>query len=183
MLGDVCENDAAVAKKIGKRRFHGMQTVKATMPTEGNRPATHAPLWAAVKRVPVWFCIAAVLALHALLGFDASRKLTVTHDEYWHLPAGVAAWKTGRFDSDNLNPPLTRMWDSLPLILTAAKVDPTVPAGDTFQLGDRFLTLNRERYEYYLTVARSMNVLFSVLTGLVMAIWANELFGPKSDRK
>jgi hypothetical protein len=130
-------------------------------------------------RVSVW-CIAALLAIHAALGFDASRKLTVTHDEYWHLPAGLVAWRTGRFDSDNLNPPLTRMWDALPLIFTAAKVDPAIPAGDNFQLGDRFLTDNRARYERYLALARSMNVLFSALTGLVMALWAGDLFGRKS---
>lgn len=128
---------------------------------------------------PVWLCVA-LLAIHALLGFDAARKLTVTHDEYWHLPAGLAAWQTGRFDTDNLNPPLTRMWDTLPLASTAAKVDPTVPAGDLFQLGDRFLTQNREHYEFYLAIARSMNVLFSVITGLILAIGANQLFGMKS---
>ncbi len=128
----------------------------------------------------VWVCIAAMLMCHALLGFDASRKLTVTHDEYWHLPAGLAAWRTGRFDSDNLNPPLTRMWDALPLVFTSAKIDPTVPAGEPFLLGDRFVADNREHYDFYLAIARSMNVLFSVLTGLVMALWANELFGRNS---
>src|SRR5579863_5567301 len=125
-------------------------------------------------------CIAALLACHALLGIDAARRLTVTHDEYWHLPAGLAAWRTGRFDADNLNPPLTRMWDALPLVFTLARVDSTVPAGDNFQLGDRFLADNRDRYELYLALARSMNVLFSVLTGWLLALWANDLFGRKS---
>lgn len=150
------------------------------MPTESNRPATRAPLRVAVKRARVWLGIAAVLAGHAALGFHVSGKLTVTHDEYWHLPAGLAVWKSGRFDADDLNPPMTRMWDALPLLFTSAQIDPTVPAGDTFQLGDRFLTDNRDHYEFFLTLARSMNVFFSVLTGVVMAIWANELFGPKS---
>jgi len=125
-------------------------------------------------------CIAGLLVIHAVLGFDSSRKLTVTHDEYWHLPAGLTSWRTGRFDADNLNPPLTRMWDALPLVFTRASVDPAVPAGDNFQLGDRFLADNRDRYEFYLALARSMNVMFSVMTGLVLALWANELFGRKS---
>src|SRR5436190_2857028 len=128
----------------------------------------------------VWLCIAVLLAGHALLGFDASRKLTVTHDEYWHLPAGVAGWKTGRFDSDNLNPPLTRMWAALPLLFSGAKIDLTVPPGNTFELGDRFVACHRDRYEFDLAMAGSMNVLFSVLTGLVLALWSNELFGQKS---
>lgn len=129
---------------------------------------------------PLWLCVAALLTVHLCLGIDAARRLTVTHDEYWHLPAGVAAWRSGRFDADNLNPPLTRMWDALPLVFTSARVDSTVPAGDAFRLGDTFLSANREQYDHYLTLARSMNVLFSVLTGALLANWANGLFGPKS---
>src|SRR6185436_7452489 len=91
--------------------------------------------------------IALLLALHVGLGIDAARRLTVTHDEYWHLPAGLLAWKTGRFDFDRLNPPLTRMWAALPLLATGARVDPTTEPSDLTGLGDRFLDLNRERYE------------------------------------
>jgi hypothetical protein len=141
-------------------------------------PSSTAPIWRRISSV--WLCVAALLSCHAILGFDAARKLTVTHDEYWHLPAGLAVWQTGRFDADNLNPPLTRMWDALPLVFTSAKVDRTVGPGETFQLGDRFLAGNRVRYEFYLALARSMNVIFSVLTGLVLALWADELFGHQS---
>ena len=97
---------------------------------------------------PAWLCVTAMLAVHLLLGIDEARRLTVTHDEYWHLPAGLAAWKTGRFDVDNLNPPFTRMWDALPLLFTA-RVDPALPAEHPaagFGLGDRFLADNREGY-------------------------------------
>lgn len=128
---------------------------------------------------PGWLGIAALLLVHLVLGIDAARSLTVTHDEYWHLPAGLASWRAGRFDADNLNPPLTRMWDTLPLVWTSARVDPTVAAGDAFRLGDRFLSDNRERYDGYLAWARSMNVLFSVATGILLAVWAYELFGLK----
>lgn len=129
---------------------------------------------------PGWLCITALLTAHWLLGIDAAQSLTVTHDEYWHLPAGLAAWKLGRFDADNLNPPLTRLWDALPLLCTAAAFDPATPPGDAFQLGDRFLTDNRPHYERYLALTRSMNLLFSVLLGGVLAVWAYELFGMKS---
>jgi hypothetical protein len=129
---------------------------------------------------PGWLCIAALLTIHLLFGIDAACRHTVTHDEYWHLPAGLAAWRTGRLDADNLNPPLTRMWDTLPLVATAARVDSTVPPGDAFQLGDRFLADNRARYDLYLALARSMNVVLSVLTGWLLGLWAKELFGMKS---
>ncbi|HLJ11392.1 MAG TPA: glycosyltransferase family 39 protein [Planctomycetaceae bacterium] len=132
------------------------------------------------KVSPRWLCIGAFLAIHLVLGIDAAGRLTVTHDEYWHLPAGLLAWKAGRFDADNLNPPLTRMWDALPLLFTSARVDGSLPAGDAFGLGDRFSADNRAQYDRDLTLARSMNLLFSVLTGLLLAVWANELFGAKS---
>jgi len=128
----------------------------------------------------VWLFVALVLGIHLVLGIDSARRLTVTHDEYWHLPAGLAVWQTGRFDADNLNPPLTRIWDALPLLCTSARIDPAVQPGDAFQLGDHFLTDNRARYEFYLALARSMNLLFSVSTGLILAVWAKQLFGSGS---
>jgi hypothetical protein len=121
--------------------------------------------------------VAVVLAIHFLLGLDAARRLTVTHDEYWHLPAGLSVWQTGRFDADNLNPPLCRIWSAWPLLLTSAKVDATVPPGDAFLLGDSFLSDNRPGYENFVTLARGMNLLFSVGTGLMLAVWAKQLFG------
>lgn len=128
----------------------------------------------------VWLFVVLVLGIHVALGIDSARRLTVTHDEYWHLPAGLAVWQTGRFDADNLNPPLTRMWDAFPLLGTSARIDPQARPGDAFRLGDHFLTDNRTRYELYLAVARSMNLVFSVGTGFILALWAKQLFGSRS---
>src|SRR5262245_56917529 len=72
---------------------------------------------------PAGLLILALLRLHLRLGLDSARRLTVTHDEYWHLPAGVLAWQFGRFDFDNLNPPLTRQWASLPVVVKFAAVE------------------------------------------------------------
>lgn len=127
-----------------------------------------------------WLCIAAMLLVHFVLGLDAACRLSVTHDEYWHLPAGLAAWKTGRFDADNLNPPLTRLWDAIPLLFTSARIDRDIPPGDAFRLGDSFLAANRQSYERDLLLARGMNLLFSIVTGVVIALWANALFGTRS---
>lgn len=124
--------------------------------------------------------IALLLVLHAALGIDAARRLTVTHDEYWHLPAGLLAWKTGRFDFDRLNPPLTRMCAALPLLATSAQVDPATDPADLTQLGDRFLDLNREGYERSFTLARSMNILWSLLTALILISWSQALFGERA---
>jgi hypothetical protein len=122
-----------------------------------------------------------LLVLHAALGVDTARRLTVTHDEYWHLPAGFLAWKTGRFDFDPLNPPLTRLWATWPLLFTHATCDSgNIPAGDLFALGRQFLMDNLGNYEFYLGLARSMNVAWSVLTGLLLALWSREFFNDKT---
>lgn len=133
-----------------------------------------------VSRRIKW-AIVALLAGHAVLGLDAARRLTVTHDEYWHLPAGLLAWRTGRFDFDHLNPPLTRMWGAVPLLFTGARLDSTrIQPGDLFALGRQFLDENRATYERDLALARSANVLWSVLTGAILAVWAARLFGGPS---
>jgi hypothetical protein len=121
--------------------------------------------------------IAGLLLLHAALGVDAARRLTVTHDEYWHLPAGFLSWRTGRFDYDHLNPPLTRIWATWPLLFTQATCDTNIVPGDLFGLGHQFLAENRGSYEFYLALCRSMNIAWSVLTGLVLAFWSRDLFG------
>ncbi len=65
-----------------------------------------------------WLPVLALLSIQAALGISAAAQLTPTHDEYWHLPIGLLNLKTGRFDFDDLNPPLCRMLAALPLTLT-----------------------------------------------------------------
>jgi hypothetical protein len=124
-----------------------------------------------------WLPVALVLAIHAVLGISAAARLTATHDEYWHLPVGLLNLKTGRFDYENLNPPLCRMTAALPLLFTSA-----VPGGPrtdpgTNGFGDAFIAANGPHYETWYLLGRTMIVLLSVLGGLVTAIWARELFG------
>jgi hypothetical protein len=133
-----------------------------------------------LSRRAIAIVIVGLLLLHAGLGIDAARRLTVTHDEYWHLPAGFLAWRTGRFDYDHLNPPLTRVWATWPLLFTEAACDTNIAGGDLFRLGHQFLADNRGAYESYLTLCRSMNVTWSVMTGLVLALWSRDLFGDKA---
>ncbi len=124
-----------------------------------------------------WLPVAVVLAIHAALGISAAAHLTATHDEYWHLPVGLLNLKTGRFDYENLNPPLCRMTAAFPLLLTSA-----VPGGPridpgTNGFGDAFIAANGPHYDRWYLLGRTMIVLISVLGGLVTAIWARELFG------
>ena len=128
----------------------------------------------------VWVVIGVMLAGHAVLAFDTARKMSVTHDEYWHLPVGLLNWKTGRFAFDTLNPPLVRMFSALPLLVTDAQAPSIETPTDPTGYGDRFQTANRGRLQSYFLIGRCMIVLLSVLTGMILALWSWKLFGPGS---
>ncbi len=122
-----------------------------------------------------WLVVAALAVGHAVLAVDCAGRTSVTHDEFWHLPVGLLHWHTGRFDFDRLNPPLVRLWAALPLLATDARVrtDPT----DLLGFGDMFLQLNARHYHKLFQLARCMIVLLSVGTGLLLALWAQCLYG------
>lgn len=121
--------------------------------------------------------IAVALCTHALLGVLCARRMSVTHDEYWHLPLGLRTWHTGRFDFDKLNPPLTRLWCALPLLCTAAVDAAPADTSDPANFGTAFLHANRERYQELFFLGRCMNIVLSVLTGLLLAVWSRRMFG------
>lgn len=124
-----------------------------------------------------WLPVLALLSIQAALGISAAAQLTPTHDEYWHLPIGLLNLKTGRFDFDDLNPPLCRMLAALPLTLTSAQTGDVSQYHDPQGWGDVFIAENREHYQRWFTLGRSMIVLLSALGGLALALWARELFG------
>lgn len=66
--------------------------------------------------------LAIAAGLGSLLFFRAAGTLTPTHDEYWHLPIGLAMWETGRFDQDRINPPLVRLWAAFPLYVSGVRL-------------------------------------------------------------
>jgi len=129
----------------------------------------------ALKRF--WLPVAFLLTIHAVLGMTAAARLTATHDEYWHLPVGLLNLKTGRFDFDNLNPPLCRMTAALPLLLTSAQTGPVNVQHDAMGWGDVFIAANGQHYGTWFLLGRTMIVLISALGGLVTALWARDLSG------
>jgi len=124
-----------------------------------------------------WCIIGLMLLFQFCLGAYSAQKLTVTHDEYWHLPVGLLSWETGKFDYDRLNPPLIRTWSALPLLLTSAQTGKPAYSSDPADYGDAFLEANPEHYHHYYVLGRYSILLLSVATGILLAIWARELFG------
>jgi hypothetical protein len=124
----------------------------------------------------VWFVVALV-GVHVVAGISAAGMLTTTHDEYWHLPIGLLNLKTGRFDFDDLNPPLCRVVAAVPLLLTSARSGPTDVPHDPMGWGDQFIAENPQHYFRWFWLGRSMIVLVSAAAGLTLAFWAREMFG------
>jgi hypothetical protein len=124
-----------------------------------------------------WSIIGSLLLIQFCLGLYSSQKLTVTHDEYWHLPVGLLSWETGQFDYDRLNPPLIRTWSTLPLLLTSAQTGNPVHSSDPADYGDAFLKANPESHHHYYVLGRCSILLLSAFSGILLAVWARELFG------
>jgi len=142
--------------------------------TAGMRP--EPAVWSPPgKLAGAWLVGLAVL--HLLLGLDQARRHSVTHDEYWHLPAGVAGWREGRFDLDNLNPPLTRLVCSLPALWQGVELPTGLPPDDAFRLGDEFLRANREQGQRPWIWARGLNLWLSLFTAAVLWWWGAAWLG------
>nr|MCH9791255.1 glycosyltransferase family 39 protein [Planctomycetota bacterium] len=124
-----------------------------------------------------WSIIASMLLIQFCLGLYSAQKLTVTHDEYWHLPVGLLSLKTGKFDYDRLNPPLIRTWSAIPLLFTSAQTGSPPHSSDPADYGDAFVRANPESYHHYYVLGRCSILFLSVISGILLAIWARELFG------
>ena len=129
---------------------------------------------------PRWFVIAIALMLtvQAIVMTLTAVRLTVTHDEYWHIPVGLLNWKTGRFDVEPSNPPLLRMWATWPLLFTSAESPRTEPTSNLTRIGDEFLAANNSNIDRFVVIARLPMIVLTVLAGALLARWAWEWHGP-----
>ncbi len=141
---------------------------------ESIQPSVFGP-----RRVAV-VAIVVMLLAQAAFGIATAERLTVTHDEYWHIPVGLLNWKTGRFDFEPLNPPLIRLWAAAPLLLTSANSPRTEPTSDLARFGDEFLAANPDTFDRWVVISRCAVVLLTVLSGALLARWAWEWHGPLS---
>ncbi|WP_437202163.1 ArnT family glycosyltransferase [Planctomicrobium sp. SH664] len=117
--------------------------------------------------------VAALLLLHVVVGLHTAWSNSVTHDEIWHLPVGVRNLQ-GDFAADVLNPPVTRMWAAVPLVVGGAQVDAQLQGPE---LGKNFVLTHREDFQRWYRWGRVFNLAWSVATGLLLYVWSRSLFG------
>lgn len=135
------------------------------------------------RTVWTWCTVAFLLAAHAALLSWSALRMSVTFDEYAHLPAGVAYWKYREFSIHNLSPPLLRMLAAWPAVLAGADAP---PASSYRKYEDRrrhwiyaedFMQSNFQRYHRYFVLSRLGMIPWSCLGALIVFWWARQLYG------
>ncbi len=131
----------------------------------------------------VWAALIAILALHGMMvGYGAWRH-SFTADEFSHLAAGLAQWRTGNHCFYRVNPPLVRMVAAIP-VLFAGFSERTFPPPSTrgdevplSRLEEDFLAGNGPRALWLLRLARWACIPFTILGATVCFLWARSLYG------
>lgn len=129
---------------------------------------------------PVW----ALLGLFVIITLASSWNESATSDEPGHLSAGYAKIRYGNFNFNREHPPLLNMWAALPQLIlpvTMQKGSEAFQSKDSYELGQEFLfQKNVNHLDLMLRVSRFMIALLGALAGLIIFLWARDLFGEKA---
>lgn len=129
--------------------------------------------------------VISLLLIHAaLLAWGATRH-SFAWTEAGLLPAGILHWRTGSFEHFRVNPPVLRMFATLPVLAMAP--DLTAPPSERdprvrseWGLASSFVGANGKRSLWMITVARWTCIPISLLGAWICYRWATELFGQRA---
>ncbi|MCA8999054.1 MAG: glycosyltransferase family 39 protein, partial [Planctomycetaceae bacterium] len=119
---------------------------------------------------------------HLVLCTILTFRYSPTENEVAHLPAGLAIWRTGRFDLYKVNPPLPRLVAAIPLIMSPHQEDWSRYTANTarrpeWQVAHDFFEANGERSFEFFRMARWACLPFLLLGLIVCWRWGRELRG------
>jgi hypothetical protein len=125
---------------------------------------------------------AVMLALHAGLLLNSIRTNYITLDEIGHVIAGLSYVKTARFQIYRVNPPLPQLLAVLPVLTMQPKMDFDNLSDDPhvrleYKLVQPFIADNSLRIFDLVRRARLAGVVWSLLGGWIIYLWALELYG------
>ncbi len=121
-----------------------------------------------------------LLTVFAVLATTSLYQKSITGDEVTHLPAGYTYVKTGDFRLNPQHPPLIKAIAGLPLLLLNLKpIEETAgwDKGQEWIFGNDFLVNNWQPIERIVVLGRLPMVGVGILMGLVLYLWARELWG------
>ncbi len=126
--------------------------------------------------------VGVLMLVHALLVAWCALRYGFAWTEVGLLPAGILDWRYGTFDVFRVNPPLIRMWGTLPAIPFAPEFpfsgtapDPRIRA--EWDLASRMIEADPIAAQRALSIARLACIPFSLAGLWVAARWGKELFG------
>ncbi len=115
---------------------------------------------------------AMVLLIWLTLAVHTVFSTSVTHDEIWHLPAGLRGWN-GDFTPDRVNPPLSRLWSAFPVRLCGMTASAATNADD---LGNQFVAEHDDFLRWYY-LGRLFNLLWPCAVAVLLYIWSCQAIG------
>jgi hypothetical protein len=123
-------------------------------------------------------CVGALLCLLALQVVHVANKTSSSWDEAHHLFDGYTIWKFGDYRLNPEVPPFIKMTAALPLLHMRLKVPPNLGRPnqtEAFLDGKAFVWGNGG--DRVLFPARMMCAGFALALGLLIYLWAEEMFG------
>lgn len=130
----------------------------------------------------LWVVLTATL-LFCCFNIYGAKVETPTIDEFIYVPSGCAHLVHNRFDLAN-NPPLMKYLMALPLLVkggvTIPEVNVTPFDWGPWIYGYQFMLKNQQDYFNLFFYSRLMIVLIGFLTGVLLFIWLNQLYGIKA---
>lgn len=122
---------------------------------------------------------AGVMVAGMLLATTAMFRQSATVDEYAALPNGLTVLKSGWFQIDAGEPPLTKVLPAAPLLLTDARLDTAQlrHARTSWECGILFAAENAGSYHKYFVIGRSVSLFVLMLTYLLSYGYARSLYG------
>jgi 4-amino-4-deoxy-L-arabinose transferase-like glycosyltransferase len=134
------------------------------------RPAPHSTLAAGL--------LVGTFLLQVLLAMMGASPV---FDEDKHIAAGYAYWRFGSGQINYQQPPLVKMLAAVPLLLLNPRVEEP-PASDRQRDFDDwvadFFAQNASRLDLMLFLARVPMAILAAALGIVIFVWARELYGP-----
>lgn len=122
-----------------------------------------------------------LLFIFFILSASAVFQKSLTADEIIHIPAGASYVSSWDFRLNPEHPPLVKLLSGLFMFPFSPVVpfdDASWSAGDQKEFGRVFFfKANRDRHDLLLFVARLPAVLLGMLLGLVVFLWARDLYG------
>lgn len=123
-----------------------------------------------------------ILATHVILVVHCTAVLAPTVGEVGHMVAGISHWSLGKFGLFRVNPPLTRLIGTLPVVLSSPRYDwhrvsTDLTIRSEWVVGEDFIAANHERAPQLFRMARWACIPLSLLGACICAAWANQLYG------